>query len=47
MKAQEEAAAARAECSNVRDRLKEKKKEATEFEQRAKSTKAEVAFLKK
>lgn len=38
---------AKAESSTLHDNLKEKKKEATVFEQEAKSTKAEVGFLRK
>jgi hypothetical protein len=43
----EAVAAVRAECLAVKDELKQKKRQATEFEQRAKSAKAELGFLKK
>jgi hypothetical protein len=44
--ARAEVTAARVECSVVREKL-EKKKTASEFEQRAKSAELEVAFLRK
>jgi hypothetical protein len=47
VQARAEATTARVECSAIHEKLEDKKKATSEFEQRAKSAESEVALLRK